>query len=204
MRDLPWSLPLKLKQAEHQHPINNTQPTEKHLWEICTLEQPKVGQTNESERWNRREEQKCRRKQPRAPCKIGSRGEFIGSFLALWSPKQSCLSNQHTPHRVAQWYGREQGRDWVWRAESWVIESGPLIPPTRNAPSTSCILPELPPSSRGICISRIETYTPVTSVPGPPVTQAVIRNKTAETRGTTFLEEKQQHTLLASLNTTPT
>lgn len=46
----------------------------------------------------------------RTPCRTKGRRELCGRFLALWSPKQSCLSDQHIPCSGAQGSGQRAGQ----------------------------------------------------------------------------------------------
>lgn len=150
------------------NPTNNTQPVHKHIWEICTSEYLKVGQSCKSERCKERKKQR-QALWNTAQSSLQFEGkEEIKQRVWLSEAPESCLSDQHITHSGAQWSGQRSSlkgqqlclSNLHCQKKSWVMETGHLPLPSESEPSTSyCTFPEIAPSPSGICAIRNETYT---------------------------------------------
>lgn len=115
----PWSYKLNTYNS-----TNDTQPADKHIWEICTSKYLKVGQSYETGMWKQREDQRQALKNTTWNSLPNiAEWEIRGSFLAPWSPGQSCLSDQHFHAVEPSDEGGEQDRDWVRKYNTCVLET---------------------------------------------------------------------------------
>lgn len=60
-------------------------------------------------------------KQPRTLGKVRGRGKQEDNFLAIWTPKKSCLSDKHIPHSGAQGERQKAGQSHLQRGNSCVL-----------------------------------------------------------------------------------
>ena len=131
VRDVIWPLPLKL-QAKQHNPLYNTQLAHRNIWEICTSEHLKVGQSCKTRKWEERDEKGSCGTLLGASCRMRVREKLCGVFFfASVKPWTVLLSDQHIPYSRAQGSGQTlsmEGRQlclsnyhYRQKAESWSL-----------------------------------------------------------------------------------
>lgn len=101
----PDLFPSNYNRLNTYNPTNNTQPTHKHVWEICASRNLRVGQSREAGSWKGKEDQRrTGKRQPELHAGWGRGRNYEAFFLVvvLWSSKQSYLSNSHIPCNRAE------------------------------------------------------------------------------------------------------